>query len=289
MTQRIITVMICLLLATVGFGLLIAGTKEQKKTIVGKDGAEMVLIPAGEFQMGSNHGENDEKPVHTVQLDAFYMDKYEVTNAQFQRFLKANPQWQSDRINPKYHGGYYLSSWDGLNYPEGQADHPVVSVSWYAAAAYAQWAGKRLPTEAEWEKAARGGLAGKKYPWGDELSHNDANVYGTGERDIWDKTAPVGSFPANCYGLHDMAGNVWEWCADGYDSDYYSRSEAKNPKGSKTIVTFQNNDFITVIYPRVFRGGSGGNDDSQARCACRGSNSLTDTYSVLGFRCARDK
>ena len=175
-----------------------------------------------------------------------------MTNAQFQQFLKANPQWQSDRIAPKYHGGYYLSSWDGLNYSEDQADHPVVSVSWYAAAAYAQWAGKRLPTEAEWEKAARGGLGGKKYPWGDELSHNDANFYGTGGRDIWDKTAPVGSFPANGYGLHDMAGNVWEWCADGYDSDYYSRSEAKNPKGSKTIVTFKNNDFRTVIYPRVF-------------------------------------
>ena len=268
---------------------MISETKEQKKTIVGKDGAEMVLIPAGEFQMGSNHGEDDEKPVHTIYLDAFYMDKYEVTNAQFQQFLQANPQWQKDKIALKYHGGYYLSSWDGLNYPEGQANHPVVSISWYAAAAYAQWAGKRLPTEAEWEKAARGGLAGKKYPLGDELSHDDANYYETGGRDIWDKTAPVGSFPPNGYGLYDMAGNVWEWCADEYDSDYYSTSPTNNPKGTGTVVRFKNNDFINVIYPRVFRGGSWGNYAELSRCACRGSNSPTDTYQVIGLRCGMSR
>jgi len=198
------------------------------KTIVGKDGSEMILIPAGEFLMGSNSYKGT-KPVHTVYLDAFYMDKYEITNAQFKRFLMANPPWRkSGRLDRRYQHRDYLRDWDGLDYPAGKADHPVVYVSWYAAAAYAQWAGKRLPTEAEWEKAARGGLVGKKYPWGNGrdrdwgVNRDKANCYRTGRRDKWFFTAPVGSFPPNGYGLYDMAGNVWEWCADEFNSDYYS-------------------------------------------------------------------
>jgi len=205
-------------------------TPHQSPTIIGKDGAEMVLISAGEFQMGD--GSIDEKPVHTVYLNAFYMDVYEVTNTQFKKFIDANPQWRKDRISRQYHDGDYLKDWNGDNYPNGKGKHPVILVSWYAANAYAEWAGKRLPTEAEWEKAARGGLVGKKYPWGDNISHDYANYSGTGGRDQWWKgTAPVGSFSPNGYGLYDMAGNVKEWCLDWYDSDYYSSSPRENPSG----------------------------------------------------------
>ena len=158
----------------------------------------MVLIPAGEFEMGSNDPEagNDEQPVHTVSIDAFYMDKYEVTNAQYKKFVDANPQWGKDRIDEEFHVGYYLQDWNGNNYPAGTANHPVTHVSWYAAMAYAGWVGKRLPTEAEWEYAARGGLVGKKYPWGDVIDPGKAN-YG---RNVGDTTS-VGKYPPNGYGL----------------------------------------------------------------------------------------
>ncbi|MBI1925207.1 formylglycine-generating enzyme family protein [Candidatus Poribacteria bacterium] len=132
-------------------------------TIMGKDGAPMVLIPAGEFQMGSVDGNNNEKPVHTVYLEAFYMDVYEVTNAQYKKFMDA-----TGHPAPRY--------WNDSKY--NAPDQPVVRVSWYDAAAYCVWAGKRLPTEAEWEKAARGGLVGKKYPWGDSIDYSKANYYG---------------------------------------------------------------------------------------------------------------
>ena len=140
-------------------------------------------------------------PVHTVYVDAFYIDKYEVTNAQYKQFIDANPQWQKDRINRELHDGTYLALWSGNDYPAGRANYPVVYVSWYAAMAYAEWAAKRLPTEAEWEKAARGGLTGKKYPWGNDLDSSKAN-YNYNVRDM----TLVGSYPPNGYGLHDMAG-----------------------------------------------------------------------------------
>lgn len=184
----------------------------------------MVLIPAGEFLMGSDDvdASGNEGPVHTVYVDAFYIDKYEVTNAQYKQFIDANPQWQKDRIDRTLHDGTYLALWNGNDYPPKRASHPVVYVSWYAAIAYAEWAGKRLPTEAEWEKAARGGLTGKKYPWGDDLDSSKAN-YNHNAKDI----TPVGSYPPNGYGLYDMAGNVWEWCLDAYSDDFYARSPTK--------------------------------------------------------------
>jgi len=266
-----------------------------------KDGMEMVYIPAGTFMMGTSDAQikkmlrenpiwseswfDDEKPVHEVYTDAFYMDEHEVTNAQFKRFLEANPQWRKDRIEGKYHGGNYLKDWNGMNYPVGKADHPVVYVSWYAAAAYAQWAGARLPTEAQWEKAARGGLVGKQYPWGDKLTHDDANYGGAGGRDQWSGTAPVGSSPANGYGLFDMAGNIWEWCADAYDSGYYKNSPQNNPAGPGTVALFVNNDFTNVKSPRVVRGGSWYSGDYFLRCALRYLIDPTVTYYVFGFRC----
>ena len=132
----------------------------------------MVLIPAGEFQMGSNDAEadNDEQPVRTVYVDAFYMDETEVTNVQFKAFVLENPRWQKWKIDGKFHNGRYLWDWKGNNYPKGRDKHPVFNVSWYAAMAYAEWAGKRLPTEAEWERAARGGFVDQKYPRGNTLT-----------------------------------------------------------------------------------------------------------------------
>jgi formylglycine-generating enzyme required for sulfatase activity len=254
-----------------------------------KDGMRMRLIPAGEFQMGSNDGENDEKPVHTVYLDAYYIDETEVTNAQFKKFLQANPEWQKDRIDRKYHDGNYLKDWNGIDYPDGKADHPVIWVSWYAAAAYAQWAGARLPTEAEWEKAARGGLVGKKYPWGDNITHDDANYSGTGGKDKWDSASPVGSFAPNGYSLFDMAGNLWEWCADEYDSSYYSKSPKNNPKGPGVVITFKNNDFINVTTRRVLRGGSWIFNPDFLRCAYRSRDVSIYSSGSVGFRCSQEQ
>ena len=233
----------------------------QISTKVGRDGAPMVLIPAGEFQMGSNDGSDNEKPVHTVYLDAFYMDKYEVTNALYKKFVDTTghraPHYWSD---PKY------------NAP----NQPVVGVNWHDAVAYAEWAGKRLPTEAEWEKAARGGLSGKKYPWGDLISHDDANYEGTAGRDQWQDTAPVGSFAPNGYGLYDMAGNVFEWCSDWYGSDYYSSSPKNNPKGPSS------GEY------RVIRDGGWYDNANGLRVAVRFYSPQFRTFYGLGFRCAAD-
>ena len=246
--------------------------------IVGMDGAEMVLIPAGEFQMGTDASEipglvksynvktswfEDETPRHTVYLDAFYMDKYEVTNALYKKFMDATGHRPS---------GYWKDS--RYNAP----DRPVVGVSWDDAVAYAEWAGKRLPTEAEWEKAARGGLVGKKYPWGDKLTHDNANYMGTGDRDTWNGPSPIGSFSPNDYGLYDMAGNVWEWCADWYDS--YPNSRQTNPAGPSSGDG------------RVLRGGSWFSNNvfyagSFLRCAARlNGRPQIRSNSLAGFRCA---
>ena len=251
--------------------------------IIGQDGAEMVLIPAGDFQMGSNDidADDDEKPVHTVYVDAFYMDRYEVTNAQFKAFVDANPQWQKDRIDAKLHTGYYLLGWNGNDYYAGTANHPVAHVSWYAAMAYAQWAGKRLPTEAEWEKAARGGLVGKEYPWGDDRP--DANKV----NDKWRAYTPVGRYPPNGYGLYDMAGNVWEWCLDGYDAGFYRRSPRRNPLAGEMTLREVMTNYQNVTTSRVLRGGSWDSDARYLRVAYHFRLTPPFSYDILGFRCAR--
>ena len=176
------------------------------KQIVGKDGTKMVPILAGEFKMGSDDRDAhpDESPVHIVYLDAFYMDIHEVTNAQYKKFVDANPEWGKMYRLSKYRDNHYLKHWHGNSYPRGKGNHPIVNVSWYAAMAYAEWAGKRLPTEAEWEKAARGGLAGQKFLRG--ISQSNRGI-GT----------PVGIYEPNPYGLYGMADRVWEWCLDEYD------------------------------------------------------------------------
>ena len=264
----------------------------------------MVLIPAGSFQMGSDDDEAendepfpvstvDEQPVHTVHLDAFYMDIYEVTNAQFKAFVDANSEWGKDNIEGRFHRGYYLRDWSGTDFPAGKADHPVGNVSWYAAMAYAAWAGKRLPTEAEWEYAARGGLAGKKYPWGDTITLADANYSEFDEN--WNRidgigdTTPVGQYAANGYGLYDMEGNEREWCLDEYDADFYAASEnSRNPIAGGETVQWLRENFTTIPDDtrRVWRGGGWTDSTRFLRVANRFSD--PPTYDVPGFRCVRD-
>ena len=272
----------------------------------------MVLIPAGEFQMGSNdkiakvaadHRDivlttDDEHPVRTVYVDAFYMDETEVTNAEYQKFLIANPHWRDGYTAARHFGGYHfqqaslpsdgsfqqvrmrdydwhLEDWIGDDYPEGKGNHPVTYVNWYEAMAYAKWAGKRLPTEAEWERAARGGWVGKKYPHGDTITPQDAN-YGY-EENVGDTTA-VGSYPANAYGLYDMAGNVWEWCLDTSYGDFYVT------RGIKKFL----NIFINIKGSRVVRGGSWASPAQNVRVATRVLGSPVSRGDFAGFRCVKD-
>ena len=247
----------------------------------------MVLIPAGEFEMGSEAADArvDEQPIHTVYVDAFYMDKHEVTNLDYKQFVLANPQWQKSRIPRSLHDGDYLKHWSGNNYPAGKADHPVTYVSWYGAMAYAAWAGKRLPTEAEWERAARGGHAGLKYPWGNTI---DASRTNFGRR-VGDTTV-VRSYPKNDYGLYDMCGNVWEWCLDAYDIDFYFSSPSRNPLSDvKTLSNLDlvTSDFTNVKSRRVLRGGGWFSFAQIARVAYRNRRPPTYTDGYIGFRCVR--
>lgn len=182
----------------------------------------MALIAAGEFEMGDsfNEGGANELPVHTVYLhtvylDAFYMDIYEVTNAQYAAFMSSYGRNTDDSGNTLLYvdnSNCLIEQVEGIYRAKSSyGDHPVVCVSWYGANAYAVFYGKRLPTEAEWEKAARGGLVGKGYPWGDSIGHDNANYVGISGKDIWDVTSPVGSFAPNGYGLYDMA--CWSLCS----------------------------------------------------------------------------
>ena len=252
----------------------------------------MVLIPAGTFQMGSTIGDVDEVPVHTVELDAFYIDQHEVTNAEYQAFVAATGHPPPRGIG--YTAVYELlkndyEPWNdpGFNHP----DQPVTTVTWFNATAYCKWVGKRLPTEAEWEKAARGGLEGARYPWGDtEPGNTSANFADSQTEFEWRSpdvndgflfTAPVGTFPPNGYGLFDMAGNVWEWCADWYSPTYYSdvqgaENPPRNPTGPDTGER------------RVLRGGTWYRAVHTIRNAERVSDFPNSSLNVVGFRCAMD-
>ncbi len=254
---------------------------------------DMVLIPAGEFQMGSDDRFDfkEEKPIHTVFVDAFYMDKYPVTIAQFKNFLDENPQWrkplkwyESGKITTGnilriYHDGEYLKHWYKNDYPRGEEQHPVTWVSWYAAMAYSQWVGRRLPTEAEWEKAARGGLVGEKYPWGSTI---DASYLNFGA--FISKTTVVGNYPPNNYGLYDMIGNVYEWCLDEWNKNFYVQSPRDNPISGDSIMDTVNY-FTDIKTSRVIRGGSYVSTPQNVRVAHRSRNTPRYTCSSIGFRC----
>ena len=250
----------------------------------------MAFIPPGEFQMGSEDSEanEDERPVHNVFLDAFLMDKYPITNAQFQAFIVANPDWRTPDLYGKhisldFHDGNYLKDWNEGTFPYGKDDHPVIQVSWYAAMAYAEWVGKRLPTEAEWEKAARGGVEAQKYPWGNSLENLDTKYLSNPE-----DTTPVGNSPINGYGLYDMSGNVWEWCLDTYDADFYLGPEPRNPFSETNNIVWVTQNFRKVRSHRVLRGGPWDIDSQGVRVSHRFSANPKDALPTFGFRCVMD-
>ena len=305
----------------------------------------MVFIKGGTFTMGgdNNQASADEFPKHKVQVDGFWMDATEVTNAQFQKFVEATnyvttaekkPDWEEMKKTlppgtPKPSDDMIVaaslvfketsgpvdlndySQWwnwvQGANqkHPEGpgssiegKENYPVVQVSWYDAMAYCKWAGKRLLTEAEWEFAARGGLENNIYPWGNEsinAGKSKANSWGgkfpyyNDKRDGYLKIAPVRSFRANGYGLYDMAGNVWEWCSDWYDANYYKsfNSIAINPEGPAKSYDPEDN----YTPKRSLRGGSFLCNDSYCtgyRVARRMKSSPDTGLEHTGFRCAKD-
>lgn len=306
----------------------------------------MVLIPGGIFLMGGDNEEAwvDEYPKHEVFIDSFWIDKHEVTNAQFEAFVNATgyittaekvvdwdeikkglppntPKPNANQLAPaslvfvptsqavSLHDVSLWWEWrKGANWRQphgpgsninGKERHPVVHVSWFDAIAYCEWAGKRLPTEAEWEYASRGGIKNAVFPWGNEKINNEkakANTWNGKfpfENNEWDGfyfTSPVQSYEPNGYGLYDMAGNVWEWCSDFYDENYYSTLHNKiayNPKGPEK--SFDSNE--PYAQKRVTRGGSFLCHESY----CSGyRNSMRmkttpDTGSVhTGFRTASD-
>ena len=279
----------------------------QERLIKGQDGADMVLVPAGAFWMGSQtediqlrvddckksvRPENrdkceewfrDEGPQRQVFLDAFYIDRYEVTNALFERFVAGNAY----RTTAEVEGwGWVFQPGDGKRdkvkgatwrAPGGPGTsataptHPVVQVSWYDAEAYCKWASKRLPTEAQWEKAARG-VDGRRYPWGEDWDSSRAN----GAMSV-KATRPVGGYAvgASPYDIHDMAGNVLEWVADWHDPAYYQKGPERNPPGPATGQM------------RILRGGGWHSSPIALRAASRGTGMQDFRYNYTGFRCAK--
>jgi formylglycine-generating enzyme required for sulfatase activity len=253
--------------------------------------AGMVYVPGGAFVMGSppNVGHDDESPAHEVCLNGFYIDTYEVTNARFKEFVEATgyvtdlEKDPASALGRSWHHPYGPNSSSADDMP----DHPVVCVSWNDAQTYAAWAGKRLPTEAEWEKAARGTDA-RVYPWGNtaptaELSNIADKSAGlkwseASLDDTHKQAAPAGAFPAgtSAYGADDMGGNVWEWCRDWWASDYYANSPAKNPLGPQT------GDF------KVIRGGSWFYSSEGTRAAHRMYFRPEGAGAAIGFRCVKN-
>src|SRR3954447_7944285 len=311
---------------------LINASFKETSEVAKASASGMVLIKGGTFQMGSNDFP-DSKPVHAVTVNSFYMDEHEVTNAQFAAFVKATgyvtvaeqplnpadyPGVPADKLVPgsavftppshavsldnamqwwTYAAG---ASWKHPQGPnssiEGKDNEPVVQVCYIDAAAYAKWAGKRLPTEAEWEYAARAGKNYQKYYWGNDFKPNGKLVANIFEGSFpWKNTkddgytgvAPVKSFPPNAYGLYDMEGNVWEWCNDLYRPDYYAHSTASNPQGPKDSYDPEEPD----QEKHVQRGGSFLCSDEYCiryKAGSRGKGETSSAGNNLGFRCVMD-
>ena len=256
---------------------------------------DMAHIPAGTFDMGSNEKEtkledDDAKPIHKVHVDGFFIDKCVVTNEEYLAFLQENPEWQRSGIMAvRFCDADYLRHWEnGNSFPEEKKKYPVIYISWYAAMAYAKWIGKRLPTEAEWEKAARGGDEGKMYPWGDAIDSGKANYRAKGS-EIHLESAY--SYEPNKYQLYNMAGNIWEWCLDDYEPYFYENSPFKNPVATKQSLQWivENFEGINPRSPAVSRGGGYADWHQMLRVFQRNGNTRMLTNMSLGFRCVRDE
>jgi formylglycine-generating enzyme required for sulfatase activity len=260
----------------------------------------MVPIPGGTFRMGTADGFPFEGPVHEVTVKPFWMDRHEVTVAQFARFVAATgykteaEKWGWAGVFDAKKGEWTKCDGADWRHPDGpgttaKPEEPVTQVSYADAVAYAAWAGKRLPTEAEWEFAARGGLEGELYPWGDELRPGGKCVANWWQGQFPEKNtvedgyrtlAPVGTFPPNGYGLFDMSGNVWEWTADWFGAEYYAISPRVDPRGPDSGAE------------RVIRGGSwmcSENYCTGYRVASRSHTGPDSGLNNLGFRCVRDR
>lgn len=244
-----------------------ANTPEAPKELIGKDGAPMVLIPAGDFLMGSSDDDSelDERPEHRVWVDAFYLDKYEVSNARYDKFLE-----ETGRVRPKF--------WEQIDLSV-HGELPVVGVDWADAKAYCEWAGKRLPTEAEWEYAARG-KDKRQFPWGSNPPAPQLANYGKpwSYKFYDDRLERVTSHEAgkSPFGVLHLAGNVWEWVADWYDEYYYESSPERNPPGPPEGKL------------RVVRGGSWNFAAEYMRTTARFKFDPIHRAADLGIRCARD-
>lgn len=226
-----------------------------KEIQIEKDGSIMVLIPEGPFWMGQSKGRaHHDGHVHKIYIKNIYVDKTEVTNAQYERFMEDTGYFQ-----PNY--------WHDPRFNDPR--FPVVGITWHDANMYAKWAGKRLPTEAEWEKSARGGLELLPFPWGETVSLENANYHSMSAK-------PVASYEANGYGLFDVAGNVWEWTADYYNKSYYPTSPYKNPQGP---------EFGRY---RIMRGGAFNTSHYSLECGHRYSYDPTLSMYFIGFRCVKD-
>lgn len=248
-----------------------AESPEIEEEITDGQSVKMVFVPAGEFSMGSETGDADERPVHPVYLDAFYIDMYEVTNARYRSCVEAEaclpPAQNSSSTRLRY---YDNPDFDNF---------PVMHVSWEMAHSYCAWRGVGLPTEAQWEKAARG-TDGRTYPWGEGIDCQRANYYrqeGTIFLHCAGDTTRVGSYESgqSPYGAYDMTGNVWEWAADWYGSSYYRESPPGNPPGPASGSA------------RVVRGGSWQFSDFSVRATRRYWFNPSNTLENVGFRCAR--
>jgi formylglycine-generating enzyme required for sulfatase activity len=273
-------------------------TQQQKQKPVGHraDNQDMAMIPDGTTQMGIDPSDIprlqklfdvDELglfepaiPRHRVALERFYIDRHLVTNRQFKVFTEVNSSWLPQHIRSDLHNGNYLRHWKGGVVPTGRENHPVVNVSWYAAVAYCQWMGKRLPTEAEFEYSGRGGLLGL-FPWGNEPADmRRANFSGAGVA----ATTVVGSYPPNGFGLFDMAGNVWEFLADEWRS--YGPEAQRNPNPGGDL--FDDGDsFLRITSRRVIRGGSFEGEPINLWLEYRDSHPPQGAKDFVGFRCAK--
>jgi formylglycine-generating enzyme len=279
-----------------------------------RTGSAMVLVRASAsfrgFTMGSNDGAADERPLHDVKLSDYWMDRTEVTNDQFSRFVAATRyvtsaerplagkpagSWIMKERKKEWSPGAYWRAPQGPGSTiEDHGSFPVVHVSHEDASAFAKWAGKRLPTEAEWEFAVRGGTDLSRYPWGAEAApggHWQANVWQDPAADGFPALAPAGSFAANSYDLVDLAGNVAEWCADWYAHDYYAqlrpdpdRAAHRNPQGPDV----SSDPTSPGLWKRVVRGGSWSSAADEYRCAARGREAPEYSAEWLGFRCVKD-